>query len=272
MENEIKISEDVQKRLANIDWKSLEEVYGIRQDSIMRNPAIASQLAYNQMTDLVPGANDIISGMFSLRAFPGGEGEPWKVKIYTIEPAKGKDDTIFLYNQPIYSDAVKEALFERTDWIGNDGSRKKGFANANGGRPVTITVDGRKQDFLVSIHQPTHRVVGMPVEQVKSYFINNEGESRGRGMYGVKFSDDQIKSLAEGKAVRLDGCKNSQGEAFSCYVQFDCAARQVTTCHPGWLKEAQKTGTDLGLNRKEEQKKVQQPKEETRKSQGPKLK
>lgn len=245
------ISKDVQERLNNINWDDLKNKYGISRDSL--NPFIASQLAYGQFTDLVPGSTEDLSGMFSLRAYPQGEGEPWKVKVYTMERPKSQEDTLYLYKQPITSDSVKKALLERTDWPGNDGQRKFGYANANGGRPIAIEIDGKKQLFLVSIHQPTNRIVGMPVEQVKAFFLDKDGASRGKGMYGVQFTDEQAKALAEGKAVRMEGCKNKEGNTFNCYVQFDAAQRQVVPCHPTWLKEAQKTGTDLGLGQQKEQ-------------------
>ena len=257
---ESSISKEVQERLNKINWESLKAKYGISQEAVMQNPSIATQLAFGQYTDLIPGSTEELSGMFSLRAYPQAEGQEWKVKVYTMEKPKTEADTLFLYGHPITLDVVKKALLERTSWEGNDGQVKRGFANANGGRPVTIEVEGRKQQFLVSIHQPTNRIVGIPVEQVRLWFVDKEGASRGKGMYGASFSDEQIKALSEGKAVRLDGCKTKNGESFSCYVQFDAAQRQVVPCHPGWLKEAQKTGTDLGLGRKaEEQAKQEKP-------------
>ena len=271
---EATISKEVQDRLNRINWESLKSKYGISKDSIMQNPAIASQLAFGQYTDLIPGSTEEISGMFSLRAYPQAEGQEWKVKVYTMEKPKTEADTLYLYGQPIITDVVKKALLERTSWEGNDGSTKRGFANANGGRPIAIEVEGRKQQFLVSIHQPTNRVVGIPVEQVRLFFVDKEGASRSKGMYGVSFSEEQVKALCEGKAVRMDGCQTKNGESFSCYVQFDAAQRQVVPCHPGWLKEAQKTGTDLGLNRKaQEQAKEEKPavEQEHKTKTGPKM-
>lgn len=264
------ISKEVQERLDRINWESLQNTFGISRDTVMQNPHIASQLAWGQMTDLIPGSTQDISGMFSLRAYPSGEGQEFKVKVYTMERPKNESDTLFLYRTPITSDAVKKALLEKTDWIGQDGTRKFGYANANGGKPVTIEIDGKKQQYLVSIHQPTNRIVGMPVEQVRSYFIDKDNNSRGRGIYGVAFSDEQIKSLCEGKAVRMDGCRTKDGESFSCYVQFDAAQRQAVTCHPAWIKEAMRAGTDLGLGRNsgqgQEQVQQQVQEQQTRRS------
>ena len=253
---EATISKEVQDRLNRINWESLKSKYGISKDSIMQNPAIASQLAFGQYTDLIPGSTEEISGMFSLRAYPQAEGQEWKVKVYTMEKPKTEADTLYLYGQPIIADVVKKALLERTSWEGNDGSTKRGFANANGGRPIAIEVEGRKQlnDSL--------------------FFVDKEGASRSKGMYGVSFSEEQVKALCEGKVVRMDGCQTKNGETFSCYVQFDAAQRQVVPCHPGWLKEAQKTGTDLGLNRKaQEQAKEEKPavEQEHKTKTGPKM-
>lgn len=267
------ISKDIQERLNHIDWEGLKNKYGISRDAIMQNSAIATQLAYGQYTDLVPGSTDEITGMFSLRAYPQGDGESWKVKVYTMEKPKSEEDALYLFGHAITSEQVKKGLFERTSWEGSDGSVKKGLANANGGRPITIEVDGKKQEFLVSIHQPTNRVVGIPVEQVKLFFYDKEGHSRGKGMYGVSFSEEQMKALCEGKAVRLDGCKTKNGESFNCYVQFDAAQRSVVSCHPAWIKQAQSTGTDLGLGapKAQEQQEITEGVEHSIKS-GPKMK
>ena len=247
MEQNTKISEDVSKRLDCIDWEAVSAKCGISREAVEKNPAIASQLAYGQYTDLIPGVSGDLSGSFSLRAYPQQDGEPWKVKMYTMERPKTMDDNLYLYGAKITSEKVKKGLLEKTDWLGTDGSRKYGYANANGGSPISIEIDGRKEQYLVSIHQPTNRVVGIRVDQVRAFLLTESGESRGKGIYGVSFSQEQAEALAEGKAVRMDGCKTKDGNTFSCYVQFDAAQRQVVPCHPTWIKEALKAGTDLGL-------------------------
>ena len=235
---------EVQNRLNKINWDNLKEKYGISKETIMKNPVVASQLAYGQMTELVYGSTKELAGQFSLRAYPQGENQEWAVKLFTIEKAKTPNDTLYLYNQPITSKKVVEALTERTSWEDNSNKTRHGLANANGGRPIAIEVDGRKQEFLVSIHQPTNRVVGMPVEQVKAMLLDDKGHSRGKGIYGVTFTDEQAKALAEGKAIAISGMKRD-GERFTCCVQFDAAQRQVVTCHPTWFKEAKKAGLDM---------------------------
>lgn len=241
---EVSLPTDVQERLDKINWENLKNKYGISRDAIMQNPTVASQLAYGQMTDLVYGSTKELSGLFSLRAYPQGDNPEWTVRLFTMEKPKGPNDTLYLYNQPITSAKVKEALLERTSWEDANNNKRYGLANANGGRPISIEVDGRKQDFLVSIHQPTNRVVGMPVEQVKAMLLDSNGHSRGKSIYGVTFSDEQARSLAEGKAVAITGMKRD-GERFTCCVQFDAAQRQVVTCHPTWFKEAQKAGLNM---------------------------
>ena len=58
-----KISEELQKKLDNINWESLNEKYGINKDYVYSYPSIASQLAYGQPTDLTPARNNAFSGM-----------------------------------------------------------------------------------------------------------------------------------------------------------------------------------------------------------------
>lgn len=247
MEQNQHLSEDVKSRLNNIDWAKVKEMCGVTREAVEKNATIASQLAYGQYTDLIPGVVGDLSGSFSLRAYPQQDGELWKVKVYTMERAKTPEDNLYLYGVKITSEKVKKNLLEKTDWLAPDGSRKYGFANANGGSPIAIEIDGKKEMYLVSIHQQTNRVVGIKVDQVKAFFLDKEGQSRGKGIYGVAFTPEQIEALAEGKPVRMDGCLTKDGNKFSCYVQFDAAQRQVVPCHPTWIKEALRAGTDLGL-------------------------
>lgn len=249
---EITVSKDVQQRLDKINWDNLKDKYGISREAVMSNPHIASQLAYGQMTDLIHGNTKELSGQFSLRAYPTGKGETWEVKVFTMERPKSAKDNIMVYNQPITSEKVKEALFERTSWIDHEGNKRTGLANANGGRPISLMLDGKKQECLVSIHQPTNRVVIMPVEQVRSYLFDQNGELRGRSLYGVQFSKDQANAIVEGKAVVITG-QRKDGTEFKCCAQFDAAQRQIVPCHPTWFKEAMRAGMDVGQKSGKEQ-------------------
>lgn len=249
---ETQLPKEVQQRLDKINWDSLKEKYGISKESVTQNPTIASQLAYGQMTDLVYGSNAEITGQFSLRAYPKGDKGEWAVKVYTIEKSKTAKDNITVYNQPITSEKVKETLFERTTWTDQHGVKKSGLANANGGRPITLQLDGRRQDCLVSVHQPTKRIVVMPVDQVRSFFYDKDGALRGKSLYGVKFTKDQVNGLIEGRAVVISGLRKD-GTSFSCCAQFDAAQRQVVPCHPKWFQEATRAGMDIGKGQEQGQ-------------------
>ena len=100
---EISLPTDVLNRLDKINWDNLKEKYGIAKETIMKNPSVAMQLAYGQMTDLVYGNTKELSGLFSLRAYPQGENQEWAVKLFTMEKAKTPNDQLYLYNQPITS-------------------------------------------------------------------------------------------------------------------------------------------------------------------------
>ena len=249
---ETQLPKEVQQRLDKINWDSLKEKYGISKESVTQNPTIASQLAYGQMTDLVYGSNAEITGQFSLRAYPKGDKGEWAVKVYTIEKSKTAKDNITVYNQPITSEKVKETLFERTTWTDQHGVKKSGLANANGGRPITLQQDGRRQECLVSVHQPTNRIVVMPVDQVRSFFYDKDGALRGKSLYGVKFTKDQVNGLIEGRAVVISGLRKD-GTSFSCCAQFDAAQRQVVPCHPKWFQEATRAGMDIGKGQEQGQ-------------------
>ena len=73
--------------LDKIDWKTLEQKYGISRKTVEQSPAIASQLVYGQMTDLVYASTPEMNAMFSLRAYPTQDGD-WTVKLYSMEKPK----------------------------------------------------------------------------------------------------------------------------------------------------------------------------------------
>ena len=258
---ETTLSKDVQEKLDMINWDSLKDKYGISRDTFYNNPHLASQLAYGQMTDLVFASKEDFSGLLSLRANmdTSGEKPEMKVRAFTMEKPKTMADTLYLYKQPITSEAVKEALLEKGEWLGPDGKKMHGHLNANGGRPITLNIDGKRQQFLVSLHHPTNRVVGMSLDSVRSYFYDKDNNLRGRGMYGVPFTPEQINGLIEGKAVVHTG-QRKDGEAFTCCIQFDAAKREPTVSHPSWFKEAQRAGMDAAPKQKQEEKAAQQQK------------
>jgi hypothetical protein len=141
-----------------------------------------------------------------------------------------------------------------------------GYLNANGGRPITLNIDGKRQQFLVSLHHPTNRVVAMSLDSVRSYFYDKDNNLRGRGMYGVPFTEEQVKGLIEGNAVVHSGIRKD-GESFSCCVQFDAAKREPTVSHPSWYKEAQRAGMEAAPKQKQEEKTAQQQKNSQEQSQ-----
>ena len=251
---ETTLSKDVQEKLDMINWDSLKDKYGISRDTFYTNPHLASQLAYGQMTDLVFASKEDFSGLLSLRANmdTSGEKPEMKVRAFTMEKPKTMADTLYLYKQPITSEAVKEALLEKGEWLGPDGKKMHGHLNANGGRPITLNIDGKRQQFLVSLHHPTNRVVGMSLDSVRSFFYDKDNNLRGRGMYGVPFSEEQVKGLIEGNAVVHSGLRKD-GESFSCCVQFDAAKREPAISHPSWLKQAQKAGAEIAPKQRQEQ-------------------
>ena len=225
-QNEQALDPRVAERLDKIDWDGLLRITGIRREQIEGNPTVARQLAYQQYTDLVYGNTADISGQFSLRAVPGREpDEAWRVKAYTIEREKTVNDDIFLYGSPITSKKAKEALFERTSWENSEGKRVVGRANANAGRPIAIErdVDGerRKDYYLVSLHEPTNRVIGIPVDAVRRMFFDENERAREVSIYGARLSAEQLDEICKGNHVLVDGCRNSKGEEFSTFVQVD---------------------------------------------------
>ena len=265
------LSKDVQEKLDMINWEALKDKYGVSRDSFYNNPQLASQLAYGQMTDLVFASKEDFSGLLSLRASldTSGDKPEMKVKVFTMEKEKSEKDTLFIYRQPITSDAVKKALVEKGKWQGPDGREMSGYLNANGGRPLTLNIDGKRQQFLVSLHHPTNRVVAMSLDSVRSYFYDKDNNLRGRGMYGVPFTEEQVKGLIEGNAVVHSGIRKD-GESFSCCVQFDAAKREPTVSHPSWLKQAQKAGAEIAPKQKQEVQEKAAQQQKTSQEQGQK--
>ena len=253
--NKVVLDEKTIERLNKIDWDGLKASTGITRQQVERFPSIAKQLAYGQYTDLLYGNTPDISGQFSLRAIPGKGDEPWRVKAYTMEKPKSVKDDLYYNGAKITSDTIKEALFAKTSWENSKGEKVYGRANANAGRAIAVIREGEdgkknKEYHLISLHEPTNRIVGIPVEAVKAMLLNEDGVSRGTEVYGTALTTEQALRIAEGKAVKIEG-KTKEGNEFKAFVQFDVAKRQIVTAHPTWLKEAERAGEDLGLGNKE---------------------
>ena len=248
------LSDEVKSRLDKMDWKALEAATGVKRAQIEKNPALASQLAYQQVTDLVFGSTPDISGQYALRAIPTKkDDELWKIKAYTIETAKKPGDRLFLFGSEIYSEPAKKALLEMNSWNSSKGERVRGYANANAGRPIALEMeqaDGtkKKTEYLVSLHRPTNRLFAMPVDAVKSMYQNEDGTAKDVSMYGVKLTDKQVDELCKGGYVVLKGTQRKDGTAFETYpgigtaVQFDVTARQLVAVHPVALSQVMKAG------------------------------
>ena len=248
------LRDDVRQLLDNIDWNSVSEFEKLRE-TVEKNPVVAEQLVYGEMTDLVRASSKNITGPFSLRAYPTGEGQPWAIKMYNIEKKPDPKEDIYYRGSLITSPEIVKALFEQTTWTGADGKTKRGYANANAGRPVGYrdAETGKVKYDIVSFHQPTNRLIGIPVDAVRNMFVDKEtGEYRKRQIYGAEITPQQADALAQGKAVKIEG-QTKEGESFTAFVQFDATKRRVVPCHPAWLKEAEKAGVDLGIGNRKQQ-------------------
>ena len=107
----------------------------------------------------------------------------------------------------------------------------------------------------------------MSLDSVRSFFYDKDNNLRGKGMYGVPFTEEQVKGLIEGNAGVHSGMRKD-GEAFSCCVQFDAAKREPTVSHPSWLKQAQKAGAELAPKQQQEAKAAQQQNQTQKRSGG----
>lgn len=270
----------VKERLDKIDWDGVKTSFGISRETIEKNPRVAAQLVYGAVTDLIPFRLGGISGEISLRALPtpAESGDLWKVKGYTKqEPLKLEDyvasngqkpaKQLFYYGERVYSEKALKSLLEQTSWVGSDGKKKFGYANASSGMAVSFAfkkrdkdgnvvmgADGQpereeKKSYILSIHRETNQVIGIAVDKLKERLTNSKN---GISMYGVKLTDEQVNQVANGRAVILNGCKNKEGQAFNVAVQFDVSQMNLVPVHPIALKEAQKMGADLGIGVKSE--------------------
>ena len=246
MEEQRELSSETLFGLERIDWVQVMNEFKISRQYILERPVIARQLAAGLYTDLVRIETGSFSGLFSLHAENPGEADKRHVRAYTLEKPKSAGDEIYVFGNRIESESIRKALLEKTDWVGPDGRRRYGYANANAGCTVKLEVEGKKGMYLISVHQQTNRIVGETIETVRDYFFDSTGKLRGRGLFGVRFSELQSLSLSEGRAVHLTGCSTQEQSAtFSCFVQYDASTHQVAVCHPAWIKEAQRAGLDI---------------------------
>ena len=117
---EVQLRDEVRQMLDNIDWSSVSEFEKLRE-TVEKNPVVAEQLVYGEMTDLVRASSKNITGPFSLRAYPTGEGQPWAIKMYNIEKKPDPKEDIYYRGSLITSPEIVKALFEQTTWTGADG-------------------------------------------------------------------------------------------------------------------------------------------------------
>ena len=256
----------VKANLDKMNWDALKKATGITREQIEKQPDLAAELAYGQMTSgMVFGSTEDISGMYALRAVPAKEGELWRIKAYTKENEKifNEQDPaktgLFLYGNQIYSKEGIKDLFEKTAWKNSEDKRVYGNANLNAGREIAIkrTVDGKetKENYLIGIHKATQRVVGVPCKAVFNMLagldkdgnprLTNDGKPFVTTVYGVELSKEQCQALSEGKHVLLQGCKSREGNTFNCFVQFDPVRRQVSISHPTAAKEMERMGINV---------------------------
>lgn len=284
---EKKIPQDVSERLDKMDWDGLKQATGVTRETVEANPRIARQLAYGQKTELVFGNTPDLAGLFSLRAFPqqdpNGNELPWKIKSYTMENEKtlanclGRNEKGEEYSRAYFyahgqrnlitSPSIVKSLLEKTNWVGNDGENRYGFANANAGKPVAAMVkdrDGneRKEYFLVSYFAPTNTFEGISVDSVKRHL-----ENANLKMYGVEITPDQKEKLAEGKAVFLKDCTTKEGQKFSTCIQFDAAQRQLVPAHPTWMKQMLAAGVEVNTPKQGQEARQKAPRQSQKASQ-----
>lgn len=245
MELKSKHAVGISGSMDTIDWEQVMNDLRLTREEILEYANVSRQLVEGLFTDLVVIDTGVISGLFSLRAFPCSDGGLMMVRAYSLEKPKTLEDEIYVFGNRIESETIRRSLLEKTDWTGFDGKRRYGYANANAGSPVRLEVDGKRDIYLLSVHQQSNRVVGETLDTVRDYFFHADGNLRGRSIFGVFFTERQCSAMCEGRAVRIEGCMREDGKPFGCFVQFDASLHQVVVCHPTWVKEALKAGVEL---------------------------
>lgn len=252
--NQVQLPEWVLKRLEKVDWNQLTTELGVDKDFILGNERIATQLANGIMTDLVPCKLGSIYGEISLSPTYSKDDDTIRCKGYTRQSNLSVNERMFVYGVEIGSEVIKKALCEKTGWEIN-GKRVSGYANANAGCQVTLDIkDHGKQKFLLSVHEPTNRVVAMSADVVRKWFdatrVDKETGEEVKyncSKYGVQFSSSDIDLLVDGKRVFI-ASQNKDGEMFSCWLQYDVAKRDVVVCHPIQLTQKEAAHMTAKLN------------------------
>ncbi len=198
-----------------VDWKELEQL-GITQDKLEKTGELDKLLNW-QKTDLMT------------IAIPMGENT-----IYTEARLALRTDEEGKLGLSIHSMRKEPQLdFPYMGYEFSDEDKKQLKETGNLGKTVDLTTkDGEVFSAYVSLDRQTNEIIALRAEKVS---IPNE-------ICGVKLSDEQYKSLVEGKAVPVEGLTSRNGKEFYAKLQVNADKKGIDFI----FDDSQKQGYNLG--------------------------
>lgn len=213
---------DKQLTRDSIPWEQLSKL-GINRDYLENSGNIEKLLRW-QMTDImniklkvalplqreqmVTETESFVNIRGALRLYMNKDGE------YFVRPYPVLDRIPFHFDYYGHTFSIEERKALET----------KGHADTViqifSYNPETGKFDGVKEDVLVSIHKPTNNIISYPVSKIQPKLIGQ--------INGVQLTEFQLKSIKEGKAIQVNGVRNTDGRMITTGVRFDACQRKLT--------------------------------------------
>ncbi len=227
-ENEYKSAEE-----SKIPWDQLERL-GVTRQMLEEQGQLKAMLHWHKSPNLI-------------ELHPTFEGIPFDIQA-RLSFREQKDGTITLQIDSHLPTPQLDKSFHGV--MLSDGVKKNLLENGNAGEIVHLT--NNKIPCFVSLDPLTNRLEAIPLSKVTF----NET------LKGATLSDEQLKSLYQGKKTLVEGMISKNGKPFDGYVQFNAAKGSLDFSYDGLNrnKYQQKQEQDAPAQKAEEKQNFRIPK------------
>jgi hypothetical protein len=185
-----------------IDWDTMSKL-GLSKEKLEKNNLLDGLLKGYKTNDLVPISLNLGTAITRLDARLSLQRNAEGTVVMAIHGIRKEPSLSYPYYGHEFSKEDKDKLLK----------------TGNMGRVVDLTYPNATEKIpsIISIDKKTNEIIALRADKIK---IPDE-------MKGVKLSDDQKKTLMEGKPLYLVDMISNKGEPFSSTVQFNAEKRYV---------------------------------------------
>jgi hypothetical protein len=189
-------------KVEEIDWETMSKL-GLSQEKLEKNNLLDGLLKGYKTNDLVRISLNLGTAFTSFDARLSLQRRAEGNVTMAMHGIKKEPNLSYAYNGHEFSKEDKDKLLK----------------TGNMGRIVDLTYPNATEKIpsIISIDKKTNEIIALRADRIK---IPDE-------MKGVKLTDDQKKTLMEGKPLYLVDMISNRGEPFSSNVQFNADKRYV---------------------------------------------